>query len=101
MKKNKFKIEKWLKVILVISFILIYLLSTCVSLRGQYLEYIELGEQYVHKFFINIKYKYLIMGIIFVFLSMILYITNRGIKKGLKPFFDDEKKKCLNYLINQ
>ena len=92
MEKKKFKIENWLKAILVISFIAIYLLVTYMALRGQYLEYTELGEQYVHKFFTNIKYKYSIIGVVFVFLSVILYITNRGIKKGLKPFFDDEKK---------
>ena len=32
------------------------------------------------------------MGISFIILSVILYLTNKGIKKGLKPFFDQEKK---------
>ena len=32
------------------------------------------------------------MGITFVLLSIILYFTNRGIKKGLKPFFEQEKR---------
>ena len=66
--------------------------GTYVSLRGQYLEYVELGEQYVQKFFTDIKYKYAIMGISFVLLSIIFYFTNRGIKKGLKPFFEQEKR---------
>ena len=30
----------------------------------------------------------------FVILSIILYFTNRGIKKGLKPFFEQEKQEC-------
>lgn len=92
MEKNKLKIGKATRAIIVIAFIVIYLLFTYVSLRGQYLEYLELGEQYVEKFLIDIKYKYIIMGISFVFLSIILYFTNIGIKKGLKPFFKQENK---------
>ena len=92
MEKNKLRISKKMRAIIVIIFIAIYALGTYVSLRGQYLEYVELGEQYVEKFFTDIKYKYSIMGITFVLLSIILYFTNRGIKKGLKPFFEQEKR---------
>ena len=92
MEISKLRISKKMRAVIVIAFIAIYMLATYVSLRGQYLEYLELGEQYVEKFFIDIKYKYSIMGISFVILSVILYLTNRGIKKGLKPFFDQEKK---------
>ena len=89
---NKFRISKKMRAIIVIAFIAIYVLGTYVSLRGQYLEYVELGEQYVQKFVTDIKYKYSIMGISFVLLSIIFYFTNRGIKKGLKPFFEQEKR---------
>ena len=89
---EKFKIGKKTRVILVIAFLIIYALVTYISLRGQYLEALEIGEQYVQKFLIDIRYKYSIMGISFVFLSFILYFTNRGIKKGLKPFFEQEKQ---------
>lgn len=89
---EKIKIGKKTRVILVIAFIAIYALFTYISLRGQYLEYLELGEQYVEKFLTDIKYKYSIMGITFIFLSIILYFTNRGIRKGLKPFFEQEKQ---------
>ena len=92
MDTNKFRISKKMRAIIVIAFIAIYALGTYVSLRGQYLEYVELGEQYVQKFFTDIKYKYAIMGISFVLLSIIFYFTNRGIKKGLKPFFEQEKR---------
>ena len=86
------KLGKKTRAILVIAFIAIYMLVTYITLRGQYLEYAELGTQYVEKFLTDIKYKYSIMGIIFVFLSIILYFTNIGIKKGLKPFFEQEKQ---------
>ena len=103
MEKNKLRISKKMRAIIVIIFIAIYALGTYVSLRGQYLEYVELGEQYVEKFFTDIKYKYSIMGITFVLLSIILYFTNKGIKKGLKPFFEKENKempKLLNKSIS-
>ena len=92
METNKAKISKKIRVIVVIAFIAIYILTTYISLRSQYLEYLELGEQYVEKFFTDIKYKYSIMAISFVLLSIILYFTNRGIRKGLKPFFEQEKR---------
>ena len=89
---KKIKIGKKTRAILVIAFIAIYLIVTYISLRGQYLEYLELGEQYVEKFVKDVQYKYSIMAISFVFLSVILYFTNRGIKKGLKIFFEQENK---------
>ena len=76
MDTNKFRISKKMRAIIVIAFIAIYVLGTYVSLRGQYLEYVELGEQYVQKFVTDIKYKYSIMGISFVLLSIIFYFTN-------------------------
>ena len=48
MDTNKFRISKKMRAIIVIAFIAIYALGTYISLRGQYLEYVELGEQYVH-----------------------------------------------------
>lgn len=84
---------------LVILFLVIFSIISYVSLRGSYLEYLELGEKFTNVFFTNITYKYSIMVINFVLLYFIIYLTNRGIKKGLKPFFENEKKnmpKLLN-----
>lgn len=89
------KFSKKMRTITVIAFILIYVFVTYVSLRGQYLEQLELGEQYVKLFFTNMKYKYSIMGISFILLSIIIYFTNLGIRRGLKPFFEQEKKEML------
>ena len=88
---EKKKLNK-IKNILVIAFIAIYLICTYVTLRGEYLECLELGEQYVQNFWTNIKYKYSIMGISFGVISICMFITNIGIKKGLKPFFESENK---------
>ena len=90
--KNDKKGKSKLRMILVIIFILIFLGITAIILRGNYLEYSELGEAYVNEYITNLKYQYGIMAINFVFLYIIMYFTNRGIKKGLKEFFDKEKK---------
>ena len=64
MKDNK--IFNRIKNISVIVFILLYILITYISLRGEYLECEELGAQYIQNFWTNIKYKYSIMGISFL-----------------------------------
>ena len=94
-KKEKSKTRKWL----VILFLILYALINYIQLRGSYLEYMELGEQYINVFKTNLIYRYSIMAVNFVILYFIIYMTNRGIKKGLKPFFAKEKKtmpKLLN-----
>lgn len=76
----------------VIIFLLIFALGTYINLRGSYLEYKELGENYLSVYFTNLKYKYSVMLINFILLYLIMYFTGRGIKKGLKVFFEEEKK---------
>lgn len=83
--------NKNIRAILVILFILVFAIVTFVSLRGSYLEYKELGENYLEIFYTNLRYKYIIMAINFVVLFILIYFTNRGIKKGLKPFFEQDK----------
>lgn len=90
-----------LRMFLVILFIAVFALVSYVFLKGSYLEYKELGENYIDVFWTNFNYKYCIMGINFLFLYIIMYLTNKGIKKGLKVFFDQEKKKCQSCLINR
>lgn len=80
------------RMIIVLLFIAIFAICSYVSLRGTYLQYKELGENYIQAFETNLKCKYIIFGINFVLLYIIMYFTNRGIKKGLKPFFEKEKK---------
>ena len=81
-----------LRMILVLIFIAIFALATFVAIKGSYLEYQELGQNYLEVFWTDFKYKYTIMGVSFVLLFAIMYFTNRGIKKGLKTFFEQEKK---------
>ena len=96
-KKKNTKNSK-LRMILVIIFLLIFALISYVQLRGSYLEYLELGEKYTSVFYTNLFYRYTIMAVNFVFLYIVIYFTNRGIKKGIKPFFNKEKKEMPKLL---
>lgn len=90
------------RMIIVALFLLIFIIGSFINLRGTYLQYKELGENYVQAFFTNLNYKYIIFGINFVILYFLIYFTNRGIKKGLNIFFEKEKKempKLLNKSI--
>ena len=83
------------RMIIVILFLLIFAGISYIQLRGSYLEYLELGEKYTNIFFTNLKYRYTIMGINFVILYFMIYNTNKGIKKGLKVFFEKEDTNSL------
>ena len=100
--EEKPKKKSKVRMILVIAFIILFAITTYIQARGSYLEYLELGENYVQVFWTNIIYRYALMAINFVVLFFVIYMTNRGIKKGLKVFFDKEKKempKLLNKSI--
>ena len=91
------------RMIIVLLFIAIFAIGSYINLRGTYLQYKELGENYIQAFETNLKCKYIIFGINFIVLYIIMYFTNRGIKKGLKPFFEKENKempKLLNKSIS-
>lgn len=82
------KTRKWI----VLAFLILTLIVLYVVYRGEYLETLELGEQYLSVFWQNIGYRFVTFGINFIFLYLLIYMTNKGIQKGLKPFFDEEKK---------
>ena len=78
------KIKKWA----VLTFILLVVLIAYINYRGEYLETIELGKQYLSIFWQNLTYNMATFFINFLLLFIGIYITNRKIKKGLKIFFD-------------
>ena len=80
------------RAILVIAFLIILAIYIAVTLRGEYLQTLEIGEQYVEAFKQNIKYKVGVALVNFAILYIATYITTRFIKRGLKKFFDDDKK---------
>ena len=86
------KKQKNIRRIIVILFIVIIAIITYVNERGSYLEYKEIGENYISVYWTNMKFRYITIGISFILSFIIMYTQNRGIKKGLKVFFDEEKK---------
>ena len=91
--ESKEKKKSKIRMIVVILFVLIVAAFAYVSIKGSYLEFKELGENFEQIFFTNLKYRFLIMGICFAFLYLVMYLTNRGIKKSLKVFFEKENIK--------
>lgn len=77
---------------LVFVFLVLFFIFCYIELRGSYLEFLELGQNYTNIFKTNMMYRYGIMAVIFIILYFVIYMTNRSIKKGLKPFFEKEKK---------
>ena len=93
--------KKKIKILLVLLFIILFVLYSYITYRANYLQILEIGEEYVPVFEQNNKYKTQIFCFSFIVLFLAFFINNLFIKKGLKVFFDDEKKKCLNWPINQ
>ncbi len=88
-KNNKFKN---IKTILVIVFTLLFVFYMYASYRADYLQTLEIGEEYISVFNKNIEYKLKLFGVSFIVLFFVVLFNNISIKKGLKVFFDDEKK---------
>ncbi len=81
-----------LRRLIVIVFLLVFALIFYINFRGSYLEYKELGENYLQTFLTRQKFKYSVMGINFILIYFIMYFSGRKIKKGLKVFFEQEQK---------
>ena len=87
--KKKRKIRKWI----VLIFLLIAIAVSYIIYRGNYLETLELGENYLSVFWKNVAYQISTFMTNFIILFLLIYITNKRIKKGLIPFFEEEGKK--------
>ena len=66
---KKHQNNKKIRRTIVIIFVILFAITSYIVMKGSYLEYKELGEQYVQEFLTNYKVKYSIMAIIFVFLT--------------------------------
>lgn len=77
--------------IIVTFFLIIFALAIYINFRGSYLEYQELGDNYLQTFLTREKYQYSVIGVNFVVIFLLMYIVGKNIKKGLKVFFEQEK----------
>ena len=89
---DKVKNMKKIKLISVIAFITLFVIICYVSYRAEYLQILEIGEEYLSVFEQRNTYKTRLFGFNFIFLFLVIYINNLLIRKGLKIFFEDEKK---------
>lgn len=100
MEKEKLKVDETkdkkkkcnLRAIFVLLAIIVFALFAIVSLRAEYLNMKEIGEKYTTIFEENMKNKAYVAIVSFVISYLAVYISNKFIKKGLKNFFEDEKK---------
>ena len=81
-----------LRRILVTVFLIVSAVIAYINFRGSYLEYKELGENYLQTFLTKEKYYYRVLIINFILVYIIMYFSGRKIKKGLKVFFEQEDK---------
>ena len=88
---NKQKKSK-ARMYIVLLFILLVAIVGYIIYRGEYLEILEIGENYLSIFWQNVNYTAIAFIINFIFLFCVIYINNTRIKNALKPFFDTEKK---------
>lgn len=92
-KREQEKVKKSkVRTYVVLLFILCAVIIGYIAFRGEYLEILEIGENYIEIFWQNLNYMAITFGINFVVLFFIIYMNNHRIKKNLKPFFDEEKR---------
>lgn len=91
-------IKKKSRMYLVLLFLALTAVVMYVIYRGNYLEILELSENYLPIFWRNIAYMSITFIVNFLVLFILIYLTNRKIKNGLKPFFDEEKRKMPKIL---
>lgn len=77
--------------LIVILFFIIYALIILISSRSDYLQYKEIGEQYVSIFFKNLKTKYLVFLVAFCCSYIAIFVSNKVTRKSLSKLFEKEK----------
>ena len=80
------------RTLFVLIILAVFMMGLVVAYRASYVEIQEIGQNYVEVFTKNLKYKLLIGSANFIFIFASMYITNGLIKKGLKKFFEEDKK---------
>lgn len=80
------------RTLFVIVFIILFVLGNIITLRGEYLSIKQISSDYLDVFFKKLSIEYTVFGVNFVIIFILFFITNLFIKKGLKKFFDDDKK---------
>lgn len=89
-KEKKNKIAKRTTIVLII--LAVFAIFTAISLRTEQLSFIGIDKKYESVFLTKTQNRYSIFGLIFALIYIFIYILNKFTKKGLKKFFEEEKK---------
>ena len=98
--ENQIKKKAKKRLFIVLAVAIATFIISYIVFRGTYLETLEIGENYINVFWQNIKYMSTTLFVNFLVVYLMVYLTNIKIKKGLKEFFDQEKKQ-MPKLINK
>lgn len=78
--------------IIVCITIIVVALICAIIFRAEYLNIKEISDKFTQIFFKKVNNRLYLGGAIFVITYLIIYISNKFIKHGVKKFFDDENK---------
>ena len=90
--KNKKKNRLPARTLIVLLVLALFVIETSISLRAEYLNVLAISEDYIEVFYKNLNNKYSMFAVLGISVYLYFYITNKFIKKGLKQFFEEEKK---------
>ena len=104
--KTKEKKKVSIKIVIVLAALIIFGLVTGITMRAEYLNVLGIGENYLNVLEEKVTNKWTVFLTAFISIYVFVYILNKFIKRGLKKFFDDEKKemprlpnKSLSFLL--
>ena len=78
--------------IIVLVVLAIFIIWQVIANRAEYLKVKEIGDSYTSIFFKDFYMELMVLGICFAVTYILFYINNKVIKKGMKVFFDKEKR---------
>ncbi len=90
--EKKSKKRLGIRTILVFLVLLIFAIGSFISFRSEYLNITEISQEYEDVFYQNIRNKYTIFGVSSILVYIFTYVLNKFTKRGLKKFFEEEKK---------
>lgn len=104
--KTKEKKKVSIKIVIVLAALIIFGLVTGITMRAEYLNVLGIGENYLNVLEEKVTNRCTVFLTAFISIYLFVYILNKFIKRGLKKFFEDEKKempklpnKSLSFLL--
>ena len=90
--KNSIVKKHNIRNIIVITLILFTIIVSAIGFKAEYLNIKEIGSQYTDIFFKRVNNKLYLAGVIFIVTYLLVYISNKITRHGLKKFFEADQK---------